>query len=114
MLFASLVGGGAEFVGELTSGGVSYPHLRRWTKGRERMLLGRFVAQLDSTDLGGWLYNGPGTPEAPGDLGYWAGYRVAKGYYERARDKRRALADILGVTPQTAPTILRRSGLGPG
>jgi hypothetical protein len=111
VLFASLIEGGAEFVGELTSGGVSYPHLQTWTKGRERQLLDRFVAQRDSTDLRGWLYNGLGTPEAPGDLGYWAGYQVTKSYYERARDKHGALADILGVTPQSASRILEGSGL---
>lgn len=111
VLFASLIEGGAEFVGELTSGGVSYPHLRTWTKGQERRVLDRFIAQRDSTDLGAWLYNGLGTTEAPGDLGYWAGYQVAKSYYERALDKRRALAAILGVTPQSAPSLLRDSRL---
>ena len=45
LLFASLIEGGAEFVGELTSGGVSYPHLRTWTKGRERQVLDRFIAR---------------------------------------------------------------------
>jgi len=114
VLFASLIEGGAEFVGELISGGLSYPHLRTWTKGRERQTLERFVAQRDSTDLKGWLYNGLGTPGAPGDLGYWAGYRVTKNYYERARDKHRALAEILGVTPQSASGILEGSGLVAG
>lgn len=78
MLFASLIEGGAEFVGELTSGGVSYPHLRTWTKGQERQVLDRFIAQRGSTDLRGWLYNGLGKPEAPGDLGYWGGLPSGK------------------------------------
>jgi hypothetical protein len=111
VLFASLIEGGAEFVGELTSGGVSYPHLRAIAKGREREVLDRFVTDRDKTDLSNWLYNGLGSPKAPGDLGYWAGYKVVKAYYKRTRDKRRALIDILQVTPQTASIILQKSGI---
>jgi hypothetical protein len=110
VLFASRVEGGAEFIGERTSGGVAYPHLRQWGKGREREVEQQFLADRDKTDLSAWLYNGVGTAERPGDLGYWIGYRIAKAYYERARNKRRALADIIEVTPQSAAAILKGSG----
>lgn len=111
VLFTSLIEGGAELVAELTSGGVSYPHLRVWANGREGDILRRFVAERESTDLSAWVYNGAGSTDRPGDLGYWAGYRVTKAYYERATDKRKALKDILQVTPATAEQILRGSGL---
>lgn len=111
VLFASLIEGGAEFVAELVSGGVSYSHLRTWTKGREREIIDRLIADRDRTDLDGWLYQGFGTPDRPGDLGYWAGYWVTKAYYDRATDKRQALAAIIGVTQLTAGDILLGSGL---
>ena len=56
-------------------------HLRAWTKGRELDIESRFAADEDSKDLKPWLWSGPGTPEHPGDLGYWVGYRIVKTYY---------------------------------
>lgn len=113
LLFVAMIEGGAEFVGERTSGGVSYQHLRRWTKGHEAEILARFAAERTKTDTHDWLYNGPGTPDHPGDLAYWVGYRIAKAYYSRAADKKRALAEIITVTPASAETIYQASGLAP-
>ena len=91
VLKQSLVEGGAELIAELTSGEASESHLQRWTKGREREIGKAFLADVDSTDLKPWLYNGVGTPEKPGDLGYWVGYCIAKSYYTHAKDKRLAI-----------------------
>jgi hypothetical protein len=41
---------------------------------------------MDKSDLSGWLYNGMGSAEKPGDLGYWVGYRIAKAFYNRRPD----------------------------
>jgi hypothetical protein len=30
-------------------------------------------------------------------MGYWVGYRIARAYYDRAADKRRALNEILTI-----------------
>lgn len=113
LLFVAMIEGGAEFVDELTSGGVSYQHLQRWTKGHEAEILARFAADRARTDTHDWLYNGSGDPDHPGDLAYWVGYRIAKAYYDRAADKKRALAEIIRVTPKTAETIYQESGLAP-
>src|SRR5262249_46490645 len=74
LLRQSLAEGGAELVGELISGQVSNVHLQQWTKGHEREIGTRFLAEQDSTDVSHWLYNGAGSPDQPGDLGYWVGY----------------------------------------
>jgi hypothetical protein len=55
-----------------------------------------FVSDEDKTELSKWLNNG--TPEKPGDLGYWVGYRIVKSYYQHATDKRRAFRSILEMT----------------
>lgn len=112
VLKQSLVEGGAELVAELISGQVSNVHLRSWTRGRERKIDEQFLAEQDSTDLSHWLYNGAGTPEKPGDLGYWVGYRIAKAYYLKAPDKRRALEALLELKDPKA--ILADSGWTPG
>jgi hypothetical protein len=112
VLRQSLTEGGAELIAELISGEVSNVHLQRWTNGHEREIEDAFLAQMDSTDLSAWLYNGPGTPEKPGDLGYWVGYRILKSYYRRAHDKRAALATLLALKDPKA--ILAESGWHPG
>jgi hypothetical protein len=110
VLEVSLEEGVAEFVGELISGGVSYSHLRALTKGRESEIETAFVADADKTYLSAWLFNG--TPQKPGDLGYWVGYRIAKSYYQHASNKRHALREMLEMT--SAKAFLAKSGWHPG
>jgi hypothetical protein len=97
VLSQSLVEGGAEFIAEMTSGEVSNVQLQRWTRGHEMEIAKAFLAEADSKDLSHWLYNGVGTPDRPGDLGYWVGYQIVKGYYEQAPDKRAAWRQILSM-----------------
>lgn len=108
-----LLEGGAEFVGELISGSVSYKHLPPAVKGREKMFETAFLADLDKPATGSaWLYNHPGTTEHPADLGYWIGYRITRAYYQNARDKRQALRDIIELRDPKA--LLEKSGWFPG
>lgn len=110
VLEAALVEGGAEFVTELLIGRPAYVYFGPLTKGREREIETAFAADLDKTDLSAWFYNS--TPEKPADLGYWAGYRIAKAYYAKASDKQAALRDILAVSD--AHAFLAASGWTPG
>lgn len=113
LLYQALLEGGAELVGELISGQVANIHLHRWAQGRECAIEREFQADADATDLSRWLYNGRGDAERPGDLGYWAGYRVVSAYYAQAKDKTQAIADILDVTPENARQLLQASGWQP-
>lgn len=113
VLKAALIEGGAEFVAELIAGSISYTHLVAATRGREKELEAEFVAEQDEKAVGSdWLYNGLGTPERPGDLGYWVGYRIAKAYYRHARDKRAAVRDIIEMRDPKA--FLAESSWYPG
>lgn len=110
VLEESLIEGAAEFTGELISGSVAHVDLALRTRGHEGAIETAFAADEDKTDLSDWLYNG--TLTRPGDLGYWVGYRIVESYYEKARDKRQALRDILEMTD--AKAFLARSGWHPG
>lgn len=113
VLKAALLEGGAEFVGELMSGAVSYQHLARITHRREARFETGFLDDIDKPAEGSrWLYNGRGTPDWPGDLGYWVGYRIARAYYARAKDKRAAVRDLIELRDPRA--ILAASGWKPG
>ncbi|HUQ19866.1 MAG TPA: DUF2268 domain-containing putative Zn-dependent protease [Gemmatimonadaceae bacterium] len=103
--------GVAELVAELISGEVSNDHLKLWTRGKEAQIEREFSAQMLSTDPDvkkRWLYSGVGTPDKPGDLSYWVGYRIARAYYDRATDKHAALRRLL--TDADNETIVRESG----
>ena len=110
VLEESLMEGAAEFTAELISGEVAYSQFGALTTGHEREIEIPFVADEDQTDLSKWLNNG--TPQKPGDLGYWVGYRVAKSYYQHVSDKRQALREILEMTDPKA--LLTHSGWYPG
>jgi hypothetical protein len=112
VLSQSLAEGGAEFLGEMISGEIGNPHLKRWTAGHELQIETEFLKARHDKSLGKWLYNGVGTPEKPGDLGYWVGYRISKAYYLHARNKRQAVDDILHITDPEA--FLAKSGWTPG
>ncbi|HZH43069.1 MAG TPA: DUF2268 domain-containing putative Zn-dependent protease [Lysobacter sp.] len=112
VLEASLREGVAELVAELISGRISNHHLPEWTRGRERELGEAFLRDRHRRDLQAWLYNGRGTREAPGDLGYWVGWRIARRYYHQAADKRAALETLLALRDPDG--ILQASGWRPG
>lgn len=111
LLRMALMEGAAEFVAELTSGAPGNHQHKAWTRGREAEIEAAFVREQDSLDLSKWLYNGPGTAEAPGDLAYWVGHRIVKAYYERAPNKRRAMRDIFRMADPKA--FLAQSGWRP-
>jgi hypothetical protein len=112
VLRMSLGEGAAEFTGELISGGIAQDWLNGWTKGKEKKIGEAFLRDQDKTDLSAWLYNGPGDPAHPGDLGCWVGYRIVKSYYARAADKHAALRDIFEMRDPKA--FLAKSGWRPG
>lgn len=113
VLHASLVEGAAEFVAEQISGSVAYTHLHRWAAGRETAVERDFLAEKDGkANDSRWVYNQLGTPDWPGDLGYWVGYRIVKSYYNRAPDKAAALKAIIEMRDPAA--FLAASGWTPG
>lgn len=110
VLEASLIEGIADLVGEQISGQTAYASVAKSVPGHERDIGRAFLADQDKTDLSDWLYNS--TAETQNDVGYWVGYRIAKAYYTKAGDKKRALKELLEMTDPKA--ILAKSGWSPG
>lgn len=109
LLAWSLIEGSADFVGELVSGGHTNQAIYAWALPREDSLWTAFQLVMNGTDVSGWLYNqGTATPDHPGDLGYFIGYRIAQAYYNKAADKTAALRDIIEVADANA--FLNASG----
>ncbi|MBV9773083.1 MAG: hypothetical protein JO040_04000 [Gemmatimonadetes bacterium] len=97
LLRQSLNEGVADFVGELISGGHINVAARAYGDAHEAALWCEFRGQMGGTDFSEWLYNGNTTRDRPADLGYDMGYRIARAYYRRTRDKRQAVRDLLRI-----------------
>jgi hypothetical protein len=103
LLDQALMEGAADFVGSLASGGNLNGSIHAWAAPREAEVWRDFATQMQGTDVSRWLYNqGSATPDRPGDLGYYVGYRICESYYDRMADKIRAVADIIEMTDGSA------------
>ncbi|WP_223650336.1 DUF2268 domain-containing putative Zn-dependent protease [Hymenobacter psoromatis] len=106
--------GAADFIAELL---LAKPYTTPYlTYGRqyERTLWQEFEPVLSSPDASQWLYNGDQAQaqHRPADLGYFIGYAICRAYYQQARNKRQAVADIIELRHDfTAPhEFLAKSG----
>ncbi len=106
VLERALAEGVAEFLGELISGGIANTAVHAAAKGRELEIETRFFDDIDNKDLSQWFDNT--TADDVGQLGYWAGYRIAKAYYRNAPDKEAAIAEMITITD--AHAFLAASG----
>jgi hypothetical protein len=107
LLALALREGSADLIAYLTTGRVN-PAAERYGLAHEPELWSRFREDMHRRDPGDWMFVRPANPDWPPDLGYWIGYRIAKSYYDQARDKRQATLDILNLTDFDA--FLRASG----
>jgi hypothetical protein len=89
--------GGADFVGELISGGQINTHLHTYGNPRERDLWAEFQQEMDGKDLSHWLFQGDAAKDRPADLGYYVGYKICESYYQQAADKKAAIRAILEI-----------------
>jgi hypothetical protein len=98
LLQASIGEGVADFIAELGAGRHINHHVHAWAEPRAAQLWVEFREAMHGTDYGGWLYGGDASDgDRPADLGYWMGYRIARGYYQRAADKAQAVRDMLRI-----------------
>jgi Predicted Zn-dependent protease (DUF2268) len=114
LLEQALMEGGADFIGERSSGGNINSWLWPIALPMESSLWADFRSQMHGTDVSRWLYNqgsSTATPTRPGDLGYFIGYRIAEAYYMKQADKVAALRDIIEM--KDADAFLAASGYAP-
>jgi hypothetical protein len=113
LLARALTEGGADFVGELSSGRASLRRKYEAWRPREQEFWTEFRREMHGTDIRRWLYNqANGTVAWPGDLGYFIGYRICELYYARASNKTVALREL--IEQRDPDAILRISGYAGG
>lgn len=110
LLGQSIREGAADFVCELVTGSHANQYFYGYGDAREKELWEEFKTKMDGTKWEGWLYGKPKEDGRPNDLGYWMGYKIVKAYYNKAADKKQAVADILNIKDMKA--FLAASGYG--
>lgn len=103
--------GSADFLGELLSGSVEHCNVEmyQWGEQHIQQLWTEFQEDIkDSTKISKWLYNDQ--PDRPRSLGYFMGYKITKAYYNKAKDKKQAIKEILNIRHDKFYEFLGKSG----
>ena len=108
LLEAALGEGGADFLGEMISGGIINRTQREFGNGHERELWEEFRMAMNGTDTSKWLYEGDRAKGRPADMGYYVGYRICEAFYQKAADRSEAVRRILELKDPEG--LLRESG----
>lgn len=104
-----IVEGMADFIGELISGATANPVLFSWAKGKEKTIWSRFEKDMYQSRYSNWIANSKtSSPDNPPDQGYWIGYQICKSFYEKAKDKKKAIYDMLHI--RNYRQFLKQSG----
>lgn len=105
-----LVEGGADFLADLAMPGGPEAHYTTWARAHERAVWTRFMAEKDATDYSEWTGNASfRADDWTGDVGYYVGAEICRGYYAQAADKAQAIRDLLAMRDPAA--ILAASGV---
>lgn len=95
LLAQAVYEGVADFVAEQVTGRM--PDLAYVTYGpaHDEAIKAAFRRDMAGEDFSGWLYNSADNAFGVRDLGYYVGYAITRGYYDRAPDKAAALKTML-------------------
>lgn len=109
LLAAALTEGAADFIGAMISDMLLNNTQSTYGDSHEAELWRSFSQEMNGTDLSHWLYQGDRHPPGvPADLGYYVGRKICEAYYARAKDKKRAIREL--VQMRDATKILQGSG----
>ncbi|SHH34831.1 DUF2268 domain-containing putative Zn-dependent protease [Flavobacterium johnsoniae] len=103
-----LLEGGADFIGELISGESINKFSYKYGDQNLDKLCQEFVTRLKKTDYQDWLYGTSKKDDRPNDLGYWIGYKITESYFNKQKDKQKAIEEILNI--KDPMEFLKQSG----
>jgi hypothetical protein len=109
LLGKALQEGACDTIGELISGRNINDHLKVYGKKHDAEIWRDFEADMYKPDISKWVYNAVTAKDRPADLGYYVGYLITRAYYQKAKDKRQAVYDILNI--QDARAFYEASGV---
>lgn len=92
-----LLEGGADFIGELISGESINKFEYKYGEQNLDKLCQEFVMRLKNPDYQDWLYGTSKKDDRPNDLGYWIGYKITEAYFNKQKDKQKAIDEIINI-----------------
>lgn len=111
LLGKSLQEGACDTIGELISGRNINEHLKTYGRTHDAEIWRDFEADMYKPDISNWMYNATTAKDRPADLGYYVGYLITQAYYRNAKDKSKAVYDILNI--KDARAFYEASGVRP-
>ncbi len=102
--------GSADFLASLVSEGNFNEVTYQYGYAHEGELWRQFKSEMLGSDTSKWLYGESQRDGHPADLGYFIGFRISQAYYNKSKDKQRAIREILTV--EDFEKLLRESGYG--
>ena len=115
LLAAALREGACDFVAELATGQPEQSAYTVYGRAHEAEVRAAFKQEMFGAERHNWLYNGSSARQVA-DLGYYVGYAIHQAYYQRARNKRQAVRDIIELNyadEAAVEAFLARSGYYP-
>jgi len=103
-----LLEGGADFIGELISGESINKFEYKYGEQNLDKLCQEFLTRLKNPDYQDWLYGTSKKDDRPNDLGYWIGYKITEAYFNKQKDKQKAIDEILNI--KDPMQFLKQSG----
>ncbi|QOG03657.1 DUF2268 domain-containing putative Zn-dependent protease [Flavobacterium sp. MDT1-60] len=103
-----LLEGGADFIGELISGESINKFEYKYGEQNLDKLCQEFVTRLKNPDYQDWLYGTSKKDNRPNDLGYWIGYKITESYFNKQKEKQKAIDEILNI--KDPMQFLKQSG----
>ena len=96
VLFISLQEGSADFLAEKIAGTTINKNVFEYGHTNEQQIWEDFKKDIYSNRARNWVYQGDNAKKGqPADLGYFVGYKICEAYYNKAKDKQKALKEIL-------------------
>lgn len=100
--------GSAYFLTLLSTDGHTHKESYDYCIKNEKDVWKRFKAEMNKRLPGDWMWKKPADPEQPPHLGYIMGARIVEAYYSNAKNKQKAVQEILSVTDYKG--FLEKSG----
>ncbi len=95
LLAQTLIEGAAEFVASKALNCSSPNAQISFGKAHTEKIKQAYVRELFSTYLYNWIWNSPDNEFQMRDLAYFVGYAICESYYERAKDKQKAIQEMI-------------------
>lgn len=113
LLAQAVYEGVADFVAEKVTGRMPDLAYVSYGPANDPAIKAAFRRDMAGEDFSGWLYNSADNAFGVRDLGYYVGYAITRGYYDRASDKAAALKTMIELNysdPAAVQAFVEASG----